>query len=87
MLKNLLNQKINDFIRNDKKNTFPRWPSEFPANLCWPVCLGGLTGWHWLAGNSEGYCGISKFLFLMVPYKYYGALATAIREVAFFYHL
>ena len=70
-----------------EKITFPRWPSEFPANLCRPVCLGGLTGRHWLAGNSEGHRGISKFLFLMVPYKYYGALATGIREVAFFYHL
>ena len=70
-----------------KKITFPRWPSEFPANLCRPVCLGGLTGRHWLAGNSEGHRGISKFLFLMVPYNYYGALATGIREVAFFYHL
>ena len=51
------------------------------------VCLGGLTGQHWLAGNSEGHRGISKFLFLMVPYDFYEALATEIREVAFFYHL
>ena len=70
-----------------KKTTFPRWPSEFLANLCRPICLGGLTGRHWLAGNSEGHRGISKFLFLLVPYNYYGALATEIREVAFFYHL
>ena len=62
-----------------KKITFPRWPSEFPANLCRPVCLGGLTGWHWLAGNSEGHRGISKFLFLMIPCKYYEALATGIK--------
>ena len=71
----------------DKKITFPRWPSEFPANLCRPVCLYGLAGRHWLADNSEGHCGISKFLFLMVPYNYDGDLATGIREVAFFYHL
>ena len=70
-----------------KKITFPRWPSEFPANLGRPLCLSGLTGRHWLAGNSEGHRRISKFLFLMVPYNYYGALATGIREVAFFYHL
>ena len=70
-----------------KKIAFPRWPSEFPANMCRPVCLGGLTGRHWLAGNSEGHRGISKFLFLMVPYNYYRAWAIGIREVAFFYHL
>ena len=70
-----------------KKITFPRWPSEFLANLCQPICLGRLTGQHWFAGNSEGHHGISKFLFLMVPYNCYGALATGIREVAFFYHL
>ena len=70
-----------------EKITFPRWPLEFPANLCRPVCLDGLTGRHWLAGNSEGHRGISKFLFLMVPWNYYEALATGIREVAFFYHL
>ena len=51
----------------DKKIAFPRWPSEFPAIMCRPVCLGGLTGRHWLAGNSESHRGISKFLFLMVP--------------------
>ena len=71
----------------DKKITFPRWPLEFPANLCRPVCLDGLTGRHWIADNSEGHRGISKFLFLMIPYNYYGALATGIGEVAFFYHL
>ena len=70
----------------DKKIAFPRWPSEFPANLCRPVCLGGLTGRHWLAGNSEGHRGISIFFLLMDPYNYYGAFATGIREVAFFYH-
>ena len=70
-----------------KKITFPRWPSEFPANLGRPLCLSGLTGRHWLAGNSEGHRRISKFLFLMVPYNYYGALATGNREVAFFHHL
>ena len=70
-----------------KKITFPRWPSEFPANLGRPLCLSGLTGRHWLAGNSEGHRRISKFLFLMVPYNYHGALATGNREVAFFYHL
>ena len=70
-----------------KKITFPRWPSEFQANLCRPICLDGLTGRHWLAGDSEGHRGISKFLFPMALYNYYGALATGIKEVAFFYHL
>ena len=65
----------------------PRWPSEFPANLCRPVCLGELTGRHWLAGNSEGHRGNSKFLFLMVTYSYFESLASGIKEVAFFYHL
>ena len=64
-----------------------QWPSEISANQCQSVNHVRLPRQHWLAGNSEGHRGISKFLFAMVPYNYYGALATGIREVAFFYHL
>ena len=51
-----------------KKNEFPRWPSELPANLCRPICPHGQTGWHSLAGNSEGHRGNSIFLLFLVGF-------------------
>ena len=43
-----------------KKFRLPRWPSELLANLCRPICQCGQTGWHRLAGNSEGHRENSK---------------------------
>ena len=45
---------------------------------------GGPIGRHWLAGNSEGHRGNSKFFFLLAPNSDYGLLDTAIGEDAFF---
>ena len=63
---------------------FPRWLSELLANQCRPICPGGPIGRHWLAGNSKGHRGNSKFFFLLAPNNDYGLLDTAIEEDAFF---
>ena len=51
-----------------------RWPSDFPANLCWPGGPAGQIGWHWLARKSEGHRGISKFNAFSDNFYYFESL-------------
>ena len=67
-----------------KKNEFPRWPSELPANLCRPNCTHGQTGWHSLAGNSEGHRGNSIFFAFSSRVYYFRSLQNEFLEALFF---
>ena len=69
-----------------KKITFPRWPSEFLPNLCRPVCLDGLIGRHWLADDSEGHRGISKFNAFSSRFYYFVSLENEFSKALFFYY-
>ena len=70
-----------------KKNfEFPRWPSELLANQCWPICPAGPLSQHWLAGKSEGPCGISEFNVSSNRFYFFASLENEFSKVSFFYH-
>ena len=76
--------KLCNLMENAIKFEFSGWPSDILVNQCCQICQGKLTGWHWLARNSEGHLRISKFLFLMVPYSYNRSLDTLGLEKSYF---
>ena len=62
--------KLQNLLENSLNSEIPRWPPELPANQCRPNGPAGQIGRHWLAGNSEGHRGNSKFFFLIALYNY-----------------